>query len=459
MLHKLHFLMFSVMFVIVTSPLYAAGKEWYTEGDFAPAIRIEFRLVNTLNLDRANYPVVIKRSELPLQNLHEMWVTVVDPALPSSPEPSKEVLAKFGGHQMRAETNGHQIFHQLDDLDRDGIWDELCFETDIKARETRTMYLYIGFSQRGWNAHGTHAAIGSYCHHLIPFWESANIGWKLWYATDCDMFGKRKSVLMSNELYMKNLDGYNVPYDYGSDIMRVADTFGAGGICLFEVPAQPDSVSRPRFAPVRGDKFSPDGWNEGQFNDTRYAFEVVVNGPVRSMVRVKTMNWNTGGGTYELEQNYTVYTNQNYATCLVKYAKFLPEEPLTMFGCGIRKNQGEFDSYQKGNIVITGGDDEISDPDDTEGLRKVHVDYVGTALVVKDKYKPEYRFVKARGGNHTFAVPVTGDLTYEYMIFGAWSEGSVLKTPEEFRAYVLKTAQEYNNPVTVTVAGVERKAQ
>ena len=72
---------------------------------------------------------------------------------------------------------------------------------DFAPRETRTFYVYLGMQQRGWNPHRTHAAIGSYMRHTVPFWESANIGWKLWYPTDIDVYGKRKPQLMSNRLY------------------------------------------------------------------------------------------------------------------------------------------------------------------------------------------------------------------------------------------------------------------
>ena len=262
---------------------------------------------------------------------------------------------------------------------------------------------------------------------------------------------------MSNELYMQNLNGYGVRYEDGSDIMRVAYSFGGGGIGLFEVPDSPDSVSVPRITPYAGEKLSPGNWNEGQFDDTRYAFEVVVNGPVRSMIKAKTMNWNTGGGSYELEQYYTAYTNQSYSTCRVKFTRFLPLEPGTMFGCGIRKNAMEFDSFQEDNIVMTFGKDELSDPDDDTGLRKMVVDFVGNALVVKNAYNPAYQYVPGLEGNHTFRIPVTGDRSFEYMIFAAWSEGAVYNTPETFREYVLKTAREYENPVQVGFEGVEMK--
>ena len=106
---------------------------------------------------------------------------------------------------------------------------------------------------------------------------------------------------------------------------------------------------------------------------------------------------------------------------------------------------------------MTIGNEEITDPDDDTGAKKLIVDFVGAALVVKDKYNPEYKFVKSHQGNHTFRIPVCKDLTYEYLIAGAWSEGSFLNTPDEFKKYVLKTAKEYNNPIKVKFGKVETK--
>lgn len=445
----------------MASAALSADDGWYTEGNFTPETRLEITVTNPLDIDRTDCPVVITRGRFPVKKLHEMWVTVVDPSLPTKPAPSKEELNFVGGHGIREETNGHQIFYQLDDLDKDGIWDELFFQTDIGAHESKTMYVYFGFSQRGWNEHGTHATIGSYCRHIIPWWESGNIGWKLWYPTSVDMYGKRKPVLMSHEMCQHNYCGYSgvpkVNFDYGSDIMRVANSFGAGGIGLFEFPARPDSVSRPRYTPIDGEKFSHANFNEDQLTDTRYAFDVVVNGPMRSMIRVKTMNWDTGNGSYELEQYYTAYPNQNYSTCKVVYTTFLPESNGVSFGCGIRANVNEFDSHAENGIAISIGNDKISDPDDDTGQAALTVDYVGTALVVKDGYKPVYQKIESFGGNHTFRIPVTGDHTFEYMIAGAWSEGAVYNTAESFKAYVMKTAREYNNPVTVTFGNLEQK--
>jgi len=103
------------------------------------------------------------------------------------------------------------------------------------------------------------------------------------------------------------------------------------------------------------------------------------------------------------------------------------------------------------------GKDTVSDPDDDTGQRGLVIDFIGTALIVKDIYKPQYHYVGSRGGNHTFRIPVTGDLSYEYLIAGAWSGGAVYNSPGKFKEYVIKSAKEYNNPVKVRFEGIEYK--
>ena len=429
---------------------------WYTEGDYSPPTRIKVVIHNTLDFDRTDCPVIITRRQMPLPNISDHWVTVVDPALPPDPEPTKEEIRKIGGWKTRAETNGHYLFYQLDDLDKNGVWDELYFVVDIKAGETKTLYLYVEKPERPWlrglYEHYTHAVVGNYERNFIPWWESKFMGWKLAYPTDVDMYGKREPIFVTSEECINNWAGYNRPYKYGIDILMVADTFGSGGVCLFEEPAIPDSVSRPRFSPYS---------KEGQFDNTRYARDVVVNGPLRSTIRVHTMNWRSGKGLYELEQYYTAYKDKSYSTCKVKFLRFMPEEPGTEFGCGIREIMNEYTSHQKGGTVISLGKDVVieSPSPDEIGEEKIRttLDFEGLALVVKDMYNPKYRNIASYGGNHTFRIPVNKHLSFEYLFAGAWSEGVENTTPEEFRNYVIQTAQEFNNPLEIQELRVETK--
>jgi Domain of unknown function (DUF4861) len=435
---------------------------WYTQGDFVPKKRITLTLKNSLNFDRKDVPIAIPRSEFSYMDFYDFEVTIVDPTLEPRPQPSIAQLGNFGVHEIRKETNGRMIFHQLDDLDKDGIWDELYFISDLKANETKTIYLYMGVNNRGWNPYTTAATMGSYVRHVVPFWENEYVGWKLWYPADCDVYGKRTPQLITQKLSINNLDGYGVPYDMGSDIMSVGVSLGGGGIVVFEDPKNPQKVARPRFTPAKANSGLKTSFNVGQFSDTRYSFDIVVNGPLRSMVKVRTFNWKSEGGFYELEQVYTAYTRQNYSTCQVKFNTFKPNKKGdAYFGCGIKKHPSQVTYYQNGNIVVTGGPEEVMNPDDAAGVqsvKKLIVDYISTACIVKKKYQPQLQVIKSDTiDNYAFKIKPTKDMKFEYMIGAAWSEGPPFKTNEDFKNYMIKTEIEYENPVLVGVSKIEAK--
>ncbi len=169
------------------------------------------------------------------------------------------------------------------------------------------------------------------------------------------------------------------------------------------------------------------------------------------------MNWNSGNGYYELTQDYTAYTRQSYSTCKVQFTSFFPHQNGVLFACGIRADQDEKANRVEKGIAMRLGTEEAASPDDELGLSRYTIDFVGSALVVKDEYNPEYCRIHSFSGNHTFKIPVTKDRSFEYLIAGAWSEGVVYNTPELFTEYVRKTALEYNHPPSVKFGEMKNK--
>jgi hypothetical protein len=141
----------------------------------------------------------------------------------------------------------------------------------------------------------------------------------------------------------------------------------------------------------------------------------------------------------------------------VVFTRFNPYVQGVQFGCGIRADASEKENMVEKGIALRTGPENVADPDDDTGQKSHKVEFIGSALVVKDIYKPEYVRVRSNGGNHTFKIPVNSERTYEYMIAGAWSEGAVYNTPELFKEYVRKTALEYNNPVVLKFGELEQK--
>ena len=448
-----------ILFFLISISINGQGQQvWYTQGNFTPAKRISITLKNELNFDRQDVPVAIPRSQFSFADFQDFDVTIVDPAGEPRPEPGIQQIGNFGVHEIRGEHGGRMIFHQLDDLDKDGIWDELFFITSMHAHETKTLYLYIGYNNRGWNPYTTAATMGSYVRHVVPFWENEYVGWKLWYPADCDVYGKRKPQLISSKLSLENLDGYGVPHDMGSDIMAVGVSLGGGGIVVFDDANDTSKVSRPRFTPAKIKAGLKTPFNAGQLTDTRYSFDIVVNGPLRSMVKIRTFNWQSGNGLYELEQTYTAYTRQNYSTCQVQFRQFKPTGKTAFFGCGIKKHPNQKTFYQTPNMVVTGGPEDIVNPDDTGGDKKQTVDYISTACIVKKQYQPRLETVKSDTvDNYAFKIKPTSDLRFEYLLGAAWSEGPPFKTNEDFKLYMIRTAEEYESPLKVQLGKTEMK--
>lgn len=300
--------------------------DWYTEGvNNNPSHSISFTVNNRLDITLKKEGIMIKRTDLPMQNIAELSVAIIDPKLAGNPEPTVDELRKIGGYLMRKESNGHSIPLQIDDIDKDGIWDELFFLTDLAPREIRQFYIY--------------------------------------------------------------------------------------------------------------------------------------NGPLRSMVKVTTHNWNTSRGFYELEQNYQVIADKSWATVDVKFTKFLPGDSNIMFGAGIRKIMQEYKSVNTGGTAISMGKDVIvRSPDETLADEGLIVPWEGIAIVIKDQYKPQYHNIKNDGGNHVFTIPLTASLDYQYMVFAGWSFGEVRNNEKEFINYVETEKKKYNTPPIVKIYNYEVKA-
>ena len=85
------------------------------------------------------------------------------------------------------------------------------------------------------------------------------------------------------------------------------------------------------------------------------------------------------------------------------------------------------------------------------------VEFIGTALLVRDDYKPEYQFVSGHKGNHTFRINAARDNGFEYLLSSAWSEGAVYNNKKDFSDYIRKTSLEYNHPVHDNFVQVQEK--
>ena len=105
-------------------------------------------------------------------------------------------------------------------------------------------------------------------------------------------------------------------------------------------------------------------------------------------------------------------------------------------GVGIRKKPDEDYFVLEDGVIISSGPESIRDPENIDDREEYRVDFVGTALIVKDKYKPAYQFVSRHNGNHTFKITAAKNNKFEYLLSSAWSEGAVYNNQKDFSDYV-----------------------
>lgn len=458
---RTHFNLLSLFLILALASAGALQAQttasgWYTEGDDnIPGERISFTVTNPLDIPMKNQPVVIHREDLPVQNIPKRWINVVDPNLPSRDDPTIGELTEYGGYLYRRETNGRSIAQQIDDVNKDGVWDEIFFLTDLEPNETRRFYLYIGPYERGLYEHRTHAAIGNYGRMTVPFWESEVMGWKLWYPHDVDLHGKIEPMLTAYPEYTTNRSGYYMDWELGTDIMQVRSSFGAGGMALFEDPDDPEHPSRAFYSPYK---------DQGPYKDSRFTYYVDFNGPLRSRITVRTMNWNTEhGGFYELRQRYTAVADKVWSTVSVEFDTFLPPHDRVRYGAGIRVLGTEGPEEHRavvgdGYVISLVEDIEARIPDEDIGDEALVVPWQGSALAVRSKYDPEYVRIDNYLGNHLFMMPVNEMNAFEYKIFGAWSyaEGTV-NNEADFLEYVEQETLKYNHPPVVEILEHEKR--
>jgi len=117
-------------------------------------------------------------------------------------------------------------------------------------------------------------------------------------------------------------------------------------------------------------------------------------------------------------------------------------------GCGFRKKPMENYFVQEKGLIMTSGPEKVKDPENIDNREEYQVDFIGSALIVKDIYQPEYQFVSSHNGNYTFKVtPINS--CFEFLLSSAWSEGAVYNNQKDFTEYIRKTEKEFNHPLQV----------
>ncbi|GAB3537673.1 hypothetical protein GCM10027443_31100 [Pontibacter brevis] len=275
---------------------------------------------------------------------------------------------------------GDTVAAQLDDLDGDNAWDELFFVTDLPANGEQTLQLSWVNEQPNYTTR-TSVRFGkrtsadtpvepqisdvSYANQLPksagygyqpyqtdgPMWENDKVGFRHYLdgRNAKDLFGKKVSS-MSPETVGVNAagaveDNYHVMEDWGRDIMAVGSSVGIGGIALMIGDT-----------PYRLGVTVSDTINNVESTN----FDILTEGPVRSMMQLRYNNWKPDG----TDRTYTV-----------------EEQPTIWPGMYAYRNTAKVSGLQGDETLLIG----MNNLDPTDSVAEINVDDEWVVLLTHDR--------------------------------------------------------------------------
>jgi len=362
-------------------------------GPAGPPPTVTLKLTNPLPLDRTAEPVV-----LPLADLPELHVTPLQPF----------VAVRDGPRTLPA---------QADDLDGDGVCDELVFLIDLAAHETRTVTLLPQPPHPP--AAEKKTATNLYMGASIG-WESNRIAYRTYYGK-IDVFGKKGSRLKLRELK----GAYHQEADWGMDILHLGPSAGVGGLYLWQ-----DGQAIPAMN------------EEGQPENVKITKRVRVDGPLRSIVEVELAGLRTPQGPFHLTRRFTIYAEGQHT-----------EERLTLVG-----GEGGDLLYSPGLLQIEGErwGQGSAGGEEGQGLtylwnwgKQNHPDVadageIGLALLVPTATLVD---VTTAGPDHVLRCRIRSGVPQQHYLAADWAKGQRYPTAEAWRTYIATLAQRLAAPV------------
>lgn len=209
------------------------------------------------------------------------------------------------------EKDGILIPGQVDDLDRDGKWDEAAILVNLAPNENSKIKIkiiesnnYPVFDKRTNLRLGIRQDDGSFKevdkYKALPCsdgfeiiaqaesvnWENDKIAFRVYF--DCrnvkDLFGKLKPELIVDKIQTPELPSYHELADWGMDVLHCGSSLGAGGLALL----RNDSLYRLGSTEV-------------------YEYVKITEGPVRSVFELRYSGWNVAGEKLSEVERISVY--------------------------------------------------------------------------------------------------------------------------------------------------------
>ncbi|MFV0331342.1 MAG: DUF4861 domain-containing protein [Dysgonomonas sp.] len=351
-------------------------------------------------------------------------------------------------------STGEWIPSQIDDLDKDGEWDELAFVYSFQPNEQVTLSIewipaesYPVFTPRTNARYGKMLSPGNivilktdlhgkdnlargagYPYQTDgPAWENDKMGFRHYFdgRNVRDIFGKRTDKMVMDTVGIRSDgivgDTYHELRWWGRDIMSGGNSIGLGGIAL----QTPDSLIR---LGVTIDKTTDN------IDSTRYT--LVTNGPVRSIFKLDFYGWDIKGEKIDVDEKITIWAGKFGYENIIKTST-LPQGTNLVTGI---VNSFNDKPYEQAEI----GDYKLMATHDKQTYDKIW--YMGMGLLIpRNNFVETFEVSKSGSGITTTwcaKLKPNENEEYHFNCYAAWE-----LTDERFtdREYFLKMMRTYTD--------------
>ena len=396
-------------------------------------------------------------------------VTISNPAK-SAREAQPVVLAlkQYADFPVRSALvtlNGQEIPCQLDDLNADGTYDELCFLTDISKKGQRTfrvellstgeprsyepkvyadmmltnkkikssnkqdLYISSLTVDNGTNPYWM-------LHHHGPAFENEMVAYRIYFdhRQTVDTYGKyRKGLELKQTQFYP--DDEQKAAGFGDDVLWVGSTFGCGAL--------------------RG----WDGEQPQMLTDVNHrTLRILSRGPLRTVVEVIDEGWNAPLAKHQTP-NTTQQSRITMHTLYKLYAgrrdvqvdiRFCPSAKGYQFATGVInvKNSEEYSDHQ-GLRGCWGTDWPVSAKDSVGHKRET----VGLGICIPRKYVVEE--LPANKDNYPFVVSTDSQELNYHITFGSDNESFGFHSAKAWFEYLQAWKRELEQPLLISVKDIK----
>lgn len=258
-----------------------------------------------------------------------------------------------------------------------------------------------------------HTDHSTYFRYEGPGWESDKVGYRFYldWRNATDIFGKKTTELVLQDVGKEGFDSYHEMADWGMDILKVGNSLGIGSIGMYNT----DGVSRVD-------------------STAGTSCEIVMNGPIKAGVHTEYKGWQVGSGSYDLSSRLFINAGSRLTQHHVTVS---PDAPNLCTGIA---------KHPEAKLVENSADSDGWQYLATFGEQSLAGDNLGLAILY---HSASMQRLDEDDLNHTVLLtPEQGSVSYYFL--AAWEgEPNGLESADAFKTYLDQLILKLNNPIQI----------